>query len=224
LYCSPDEPDDKSIKWIKDNQMLGSIPAFNELVNIASGDYVAILTDDHIVSPNFFDALYFLESSLFVNRKHRICTLASGVVGQNIQSPPCRLPESFGPGWKNSWRKLPQYLVMRFPFASVETIKNQMDGCIFHPRFKNHFADNYLGFYLGENGEPGLESPGVTLSVMPESVPFQKGLDVFLPYFNNVGPKFYDESYLECIKLLKEYKKGMKYSVEFSDTVLNDEK
>lgn len=220
LYSSPEEPPEKGIIWHKDNIMRGSIPAYNELIKISKANYISVLTDDHLLSPNFFDVLYFLESSLFANREYKICTLASGIVGQNIQSPPVRLPEVFGPGWKNDWRKLPPYLVMRFPVASMETIKNNLDGYIFHPCFCRHFADNYLGLYLGDNDEPGLECPKATMAVMPESIEFQKSLDVYLPYFKDMGPKFYDESYLECIKLLKEYKKGMKYSVQIDDEVL----
>jgi hypothetical protein len=42
----------------------------------------------------------------------------------------------------------PKYGVHRYPIVSKDTIMNYFNGYFYHPSFKNHYADNWLGYWL----------------------------------------------------------------------------
>lgn len=195
IYCSPTDPRDKRVKFVKENNSEGEIHVYNEMAkNHANGDHLICISDDHQVGPNVFHSVFFLQSNLFKDRKYKICTLAS--------NSPCFLPPTFGPDWKPSWKKLPKNLVMRFPVIHKKTFLEHLNGFVWHPKLKTKFADNYLGHFLGENNEPGLECSMSRLYEIPESLKMQQ---------KSEPGKLYYQTYDECIRLLNSYKRGMPY-------------
>lgn len=213
LYCSPRKyrPNEASTPgyctFITDYADKGAIPAYNAMIPMCSGEYVCILADDHLVPPNFFDAIDFLKSDVFKDRKYKICTLAS--------RDPCYLPPAaFGPLWQAGvWPDLKPWLIMRFPVVSMQTLKDHMESTIFYKSLFSHFGDCLAGYFLGSNDEPGLECSSVGLTCLEESNAVQNEHKVWDYLLKDNAPRHYSDSYLQSIKYLRIYEKGLPYNV-----------
>jgi hypothetical protein len=152
LLYSPYEPiSTENVKWFKEENQNGPHVGFNYLVNRTEGEYVYQITDDQVVLEDVWDAIELLESKLFTRRQYKITTLNTG-------HGPVRC------GWQHpgGWR-IPDHLCMRFPVIHKETITNHFQGYFYHPELIYHQADAWMGYWLGETGESGIECTGTTM-------------------------------------------------------------
>lgn len=147
LILSKEQIDYPKVRWIKEYHQLGGVYAINYLAHHAEGEYIYSASDDHVVSNNFFHAVEFIENN-YKDKKYKITSVQSG--------SPCYLKAC--PDFPKLGL-LPEFLIMRFPVVHQQTIYEQLNGFIFHPYFRNHSADCYLGFFLGMNHQKGVECP-----------------------------------------------------------------
>lgn len=156
LVCSPSQIMGENVVSLKDNIQEGPILAFNEMAKIARGNYFVCVVDDHIPVDNgkFFDFVKFLESDFYTDRKFRITSFYTNHLPQRIPI--------LGEDWcgeikeEHNNRK---HITVRFPIVSKETYLSSLKEHIFHPRFKYHAGDLWLGFFMGEEEFPCIECP-----------------------------------------------------------------
>ena len=153
-----------NVKWVEEKEVKGPLYGFNYAAKHGStGEYVCCMTDDQIFHPQFggFDAaINLLKSEHFANRKYKITSLSCENGGI------CSLPkkgdrlgsilEVKDDGW-------PFGITMRYPFIHRDTLNSLLDGYIFHPEFRYHAGDIWLGYYLSFQGECGVECPDARL-------------------------------------------------------------
>jgi len=122
----------ENVTWIKEEEYSdGCVPAYNSLIPHTSGKYLVFAVDDCFFDDQFYTAIDLLESYVYDNRHIKLLTLGSdNGLG------------SFLP------RGYPKYGVYRYPIVAKETVMKYFDGHLFHPTFKNHYADNWLGFWV----------------------------------------------------------------------------
>lgn len=145
VLFSPFKPDDDNIIWYKDNWCTGSIFGFNMMARLTSSSYICIVDDQHLLHSGVFTFVDFLNSDVFENRRFKIATLKSGGA--------CYLEKN-----RYNQKRWDNLLVVRFPVFTRDTLK-KLNNWLFHPSFKHRYADNYLGWFLWANQEPGLEVP-----------------------------------------------------------------
>ncbi len=158
LYCPREviqnRPFPNEVVWCPEPSAgSGPIAGFNHMVKESRGQYVVCLVDDHIVEPDIYNAIAMLESEDFRDRKYKVCTLSPGP--NNLAYIPKK-----GDVWCGGIRvdyEIPWHTTMRFPVISRDTINDHFQGHIFHPGFKYHAGDLWMGYWLGENGEPGIQ-------------------------------------------------------------------
>jgi len=184
LVISPDEINDKRIRFIKDNMCINGPQAFNYGATKSKGDTLVVLTDDNLVTPEIIRAPEILASDLFINRKYKIFTAA---IDGRCYLEPIPLNHPYGP--KPETKSLPRILMCRFPILNKKTLE-LLGGKIFHPNFNirsPHFADNYLSYYLWFKGEETIEVTKIRYSLFNSfwkpTEEDKKGFDACLKIF-----------------------------------------
>ncbi len=153
--------------------MQGSPNAFNLAAKHARGKYISYLLNDIVYPDNVLDVVEYLENGEGRNKKFKLVNLMwDGGPGCIIQH---HLDESAnGKLWAHDIRSTPipaeygPYPVIPLPFIELETIAKYLDGHIFHPSFKNHCPDHWLGFFISrhEDFKPlSWVCPGVRYSL-----------------------------------------------------------
>lgn len=148
---SQEPTEGENVRWIEEKTRLGPIAAFNYAVDKSEGNYVVICVDDHVPVNRIDNAINFLESNFFDDRKYKITSLNPGAPCYN----PVRgdilgdSPIDFDVG---------RYPLLRFPIFDKQTLK-LLGGKIFHPAHYYHSSDIFLSYWLGKNGEPGVDGP-----------------------------------------------------------------
>ena len=146
-----------NFKWVVDDVCTGSAHAFNQAYFNSYGNYIATIIDDIILPNNFLDILDFMKSDFMQKKKYKISNImwdcGPGLYNYGHDDVPDGV---------NKWpinehhpvdvNKCP-YSVIPLPFFERSTIENKLDGHLFHPAFKNHFIDHWLGFYVSKNEE-----------------------------------------------------------------------
>ena len=119
-----------------------------------------------------------IESRLFQDRKYKIACLPTNYHG------PCQLPD---------YCNVPA-IIARYPVFSKQTIVEYLEGFVYHPMFKHHYPDNWLGFWLYKQGESPIEINKFDMLT-----------------FNNSCDKIHD-TYDENVfkELIKKYENGYK--------------
>jgi hypothetical protein len=125
----------------EDEAIVGCVNAYNEGYNISTGDYIFLCSDDHYFDPNSPLVTKVLESRLFTNRKYKIVCLPTNKHGS------CKLPDY----------TQCDGIIARYPVFARETVEDHLEGYIYHPGFKHHYPDNWLGYWLAQQGEPAIE-------------------------------------------------------------------
>jgi glycosyltransferase involved in cell wall biosynthesis len=158
LLYSPEEMKGDNIRWIEEHECKGPIAAFNDAIQYSKGQYLVCMIDDHVPDEpnNFFSFIDFLNSDKFVDRKYKITSFNTNIHHPNSSARVPVLGDTWC-GYVLEEHNNETYTTMRFPIVDIETIKNHLDGHIFHPGFIYHAADLWLGYYLGVNGETGIE-------------------------------------------------------------------
>ena len=119
----------------------GCVAAYNEGYNISTGEYIILCSDDHYFDLSCPLVTEVLSSRSFANRKYKVVCLPTNKHG------PCSLPE-----YTNC-----DSIIARYPVFTRQTIEEHLNGYIYHPLFRHHYPDNWLGFWLAKQGEPALE-------------------------------------------------------------------
>lgn len=119
----------------------GCVDAYNEGYNVSTGEYIFLCSDDHYFDQNCVLITEVLESRLFNNKKLKIACLPTNRHG------PCKLPDYTNCGG----------IIARYPVFHRETVEQHLGGYIYHPSFKHHYPDNWLGFWMSSQGEPTIE-------------------------------------------------------------------
>lgn len=143
-----------NVRYFKEEELRGPHYGFNYLVNRTRGEYIYQLVDDMAIHENGWEAISFLESEVFSDRKYRITTLNTCHAPVRLEWPLGRLiREEATP--EDEW--IPNHLCMRFPVMHRSVIDDFFQGYFYHPELYYHQADAWMGYWLGETGEPALE-------------------------------------------------------------------
>lgn len=164
LVCSPHEVKDERVIWIPDDQGANgcSVAAYNKSYKHSGGDYIFILNDDHRIDANVLKVIPFLEGPAFADRKYKVTSVGAGR-GCNKWVSTCIPSLAFPPLFPltENLKQLrfvskDRYLIMGYPVFAQETVEEHLGGYLLNPKFKHHYADNWLPFWLGEMGEEPL--------------------------------------------------------------------
>lgn len=123
----------------------GEIYGLNWMYRNSLGKYVVICTDGTIFSKKLLTAIDVLKND-YKDKKFKIISVPT--IGQN------EFFINHVPGSEH----LPKFVIPRYPVFDKETIEKELQGFIFNPFFKHHYADNWLGYYMGINGQNPQEN------------------------------------------------------------------
>lgn len=142
IVISPNFIEGEKVVYIKEEgNKNGCVKAYNDGFNVSTGNYIFLCSDDHVFDANCTRVLDVLESRLFTNRKYKIVCLPTNKHG------PCKLPE-----YTNC-----DSIIARYPVFDRQTIEEHLGGYVYHPSFKHHYPDNWLGYWMAQQGEPTIE-------------------------------------------------------------------
>ena len=142
LVFSQDEIIIDGVTWIKENKRSGPLFGFNKLGKMASGKYLACLTDDVHMVDHISNSIEFIETKA-VNWEYKVC-------GFNIGGS-CSIPTP------KEIQALSGYSVVRFPFLTKDCFK-KLSSNIFHPDLFYHAGDIWLSYFLAMNNNPTVEA------------------------------------------------------------------
>lgn len=154
LIYGPNELSGKNVTWFKEEELRGPHYGFNYLVNRSQGEYIYQLVDDMAIHANGWNAIDFLQSDTFKDRKYKITTLNTCHAPVRLEWPLGKLRREDATA-SDEW--IPNHLCMRFPVVHRETIDKHFQKFFYHPELYYHQADAWMGYWIGETGETGLE-------------------------------------------------------------------
>lgn len=132
LVFSPFEVSGPNVTWYEEKTNSdGCVAGYNFLINQCAGKYAVHAVDDCFFDDKFIHAINLLESYIYARRGLKILTLGSD---NGLGS---FMPQGY-----------PKYSVLRYPIVALETAMTLMNGYFYHPEFKNHYADNWLGYWI----------------------------------------------------------------------------
>ena len=173
FISGPRDPNDDRVKFIKEEKQEGENITNNYLARqvIDNYDYILITSDDYVVEKNnnLLDAIGFLESESFSNRKMKICSISTSTDSPCITGPFLSFPEGspYGRDYRpNNAFIIPPLPICRFPFAKTSTVKKYLNSKIYPNSIYSGYGDICLSYFLHANKEPCLEFEGVKLSFM----------------------------------------------------------
>ncbi len=155
LVTSEHEISGPNVRWVKeDTYNDGLVGAYNSLVPHPKGKYLIYSVDDCFFDDKIYTAIDLLESYVYNRRNMKIlCVGSDNGLG------------SFCP------RGYPKYGVYRYPIIAKESIMKYMDGHMFHPWFKNHYADNWLGYWMTHMFDETMVEVWNTTIHIPDDAP-----------------------------------------------------
>jgi hypothetical protein len=179
VVVSPTEISGENVVFHKENgNKMGCVNAYNEGYNISKGNYIILCSDDHFFDKDVPSIVEIIESEMFKDKKYKIICLPTNFHGS------CQLPE-----YCNN-----DGIIARYPVFKRDTVEEYLDGFIYHPKFKHHYPDNWLGYWMSEQGEPTIEYNNFNMIT-----------------FNNSCDKIHDEYDENVFKeLINNYKQGYK--------------
>ncbi len=151
-----------NIKLIEDTEMAGACQPINRCYKASDGDYVSIMSDDIIYPPNFLDILDFMEGDWIKRKKFKLvnimwdggpCLMTYGHDGYvSAENPEGKggFMYPLPPHTKNFNEYAFPFSIIPMPFVARETVENLLDGHIYHPDFRHHFGDNWMGFFVSK--------------------------------------------------------------------------
>ena len=196
IIYSPFEPKrTKNVVWIREDEPgSGSVKGVNLGAMMSKGDYLFIGNDDTLPPIDMLKAVHFLESSEFQNRKYKVTCLA-GVYNfdYSVSAMPTIGSETYPLNDKGTGRMkkhqmpeelkdpkflLPEhkYAIFGYPVLRKETVQRHLCGHVLNPRFYNQFSDNWLPFFIGENGEYPLVCPSAPVVSLPNAATYTNRL------------------------------------------------
>jgi hypothetical protein len=139
-----------NVRFLHEPRKLGPIKGFNRLYRECSaGDWLVVLTDDCGFCPRTYDAIKEFST---IPRRFKVMNINYGDYHCVLGSYGDRIGSILGLD-----EHIPRHPLMRFPVFHRQTVEEHLDRCIWHPEFYYHAADNWLGYWLGEMGEPGYQ-------------------------------------------------------------------
>jgi glycosyltransferase involved in cell wall biosynthesis len=142
VVVSPNEIFGENVVYIKEKgSNNGCVGAYNIGYNASSGDYIFLCSDDHYFDKNCVLITEVLKSRLFKSKEVKIACLPTNKHG------PCDLPN-----YTNC-----KGIIARYPVFDRKTVEKHLGGFIYHPDFKHHYPDNWLGYWMTRQGEPTIE-------------------------------------------------------------------
>lgn len=132
LVISEHEVSGDNVRWLKDPcNVDGYVAAVNSAIPHAKGKYLSLAHDDAWFDENYWSAIDLLEGPIYRRRRLKILSLGTD---NGLGS---FMPTGY-----------PKYACIRCVIVSKHTVMNYMNGCIFNPNFRHHFADNWLGYWV----------------------------------------------------------------------------
>ena len=146
LVYSPKRVEGENVKWFEEKiDSAGCTIGYNFLYKQSKGEYVFVNNDEYGFTRNSPEmAIRILESKFYCNKKVKILGMGSDInyfPNARITSPFTCVP--------NYGLIKQDYRVCGYPMFHRDTIEKYLSGYIYHPKFKHHFGDNYLPFYVG---------------------------------------------------------------------------
>lgn len=139
IICSKFEVKYDKTVWIKepeDNN--GSVLPINLAYQAARGKYFALLNDDFDIDPSFENAIKFLESDFYFNRKIKLTAFYPNKwIEENDMK--------WIPDW--NWKFLPCQMLC-FPIGDIENLRSNLGKNLLDTRFKHHWSDVWLTYYI----------------------------------------------------------------------------
>lgn len=177
IVISPQEISGDNVVYVKEEETTsGCVNGYNEGYKKSTGEYIILCSDDHYFDFNCPSIIDVLESAPFSPRKYKIICLPTN------KHDACKLPDYTDCGG----------IIARYPVFSRETIENHLGGYVYHPAFKHHYPDNWLGYWLNQQGESAIEYSQFDMIT-----------------FSNSCYKIHDDHDEEVFKaLIKNYKLG----------------
>ena len=147
----PEKPKDDKVVWFEEKERTGQLYGFNHMAKNCSGEYLAVLVDDHIMLNSIDLSIDFLNSDFFKNRKYKITSLNPGdtvcnpIRGQIMGDVPIDFD-------------IDRFPICRFPVIDRQTF-HLLGDVIFNDMLKSHAGDNFLGGFLFKKGEVCIDGP-----------------------------------------------------------------
>lgn len=143
-----------NLKVVEDSAKRGSPYAFNNILHHVQGKYVSYLLNNIIYPTNLLDIISYLDGE-GKQKKIKLVNLmwegGPGLLNLNhadshingvLWEPHLGTPVTI----ENT-----PYPIIPLPFVEIDTIAKYLEGHIFHPEFKNHYPDHWLGFYISRH-------------------------------------------------------------------------
>lgn len=179
IVVSPNHIEGQNVIYVKESgDKMGCVNAYNEGYQHSNGEYIILCSDDHFFDKEAPQIIDVLKSDLFENKKIKVICLPT-----NFHSS-CKLPD-----YTNC-----EGIIARYPVFERQTIEKYLDGHIYHPEFRHHYPDNWLGYWMSQEGESTIEYT-----------------DFNMITFNNSCDKIHDDYDENIFKnLINNYNKGYK--------------
>ena len=143
------------IKLVEDKTCTGACNPTNAAYKVSDGDYISIMSDDITYPPNFLDVVEWMEGEEVRQKEFKIVNMlwdgGPGLItyghdavadGQSLWWPP---PDPLLP------QECYPYSVICMSMMARETIEKHFNGHIYHPDFRQHYGDHWIGFYACKN-------------------------------------------------------------------------
>lgn len=143
IVCGTENIHDDRVIFLQDSLCINGPQGYNQAARISNGEYLVVLTDDHLPPRDLNQIPSFFQQDYFRDKKYKVGTLASDST--------CFTGE----------RGMPRALMCRFPVMPRETYIN-LNNYIYHPWFNLKtpcFADHFLSIFLKINNCEALELP-----------------------------------------------------------------
>jgi hypothetical protein len=139
IVCSKFEVKYDKTVWIKEpEENNGSVLPINLAYQAAKGKYFALLNDDFDIDSSFEHSIKFLESDFYKNRKINLTAFHPDMwIKENDMK---WIPDHQG--------KFLPCRMLCFPIGNKDNIQNNLGPNLLDSRFKHHWSDVWLTFYL----------------------------------------------------------------------------
>ena len=142
VIVSPEHIEGDNVVYLKEEGVNnGCVNGYNEGYNVSTGDYIFLCSDDHFFDAGCCNIIDVLESRLFENRRYKVACLPTNNHGPSMLPDYCEC----------------NTIIARYPVFSRKTIEEYLGGYVYHPSFKHHYPDNWLGYWLHKQGEDPIE-------------------------------------------------------------------
>jgi len=178
LVYSEDSVQGENVTWVEEHGRTGPLAGFNYMASeVAKGDYLVCITDDHAFTTPISLCIDFVESlDVFKDRSYKIIGLNPS--GDYVLQGGNTIPQRGDIlGDKPIDFDVPRASTLRFPVVRRDTLKEKLSNHIFHPDLFYHAGDIWLGYFLFCEGEQAFEGPSGIRQIAPLKDPSYEGSD-----------------------------------------------